>query len=229
MSEDRESLPKKNHLSLVKMPPSPSEDVADSSPLKPLQSNGISSPIQKSEPSPRHYFTAEVRKRSPYDFVMAAHDPFHFLHCELPLKFEQSEEALSLVCQFPTVCDEELIEFVEEDEDLLGIVLITFHMHILQNLFSFCAAHKVKNLIIKATEEQFKGLGIYQEFIKHVDKIPTKNEIAMEITLPVRVKACRESMDDMTTQFRQTLWQDYSSNPAIRNYLVTNVRLSIVG
>jgi hypothetical protein len=232
MSEDRESLPKKNHLSLVKIPPSSSEDVADSSPLNPVQSKGVSEPVYKSAPSLNHYFTAEVRRRSPDDFIMVAHDPFHYLRCELPLKFEEGEEGLSLVCQFPTIGDDELVDFIEEDEDLLGIVMITFHMHILQNLFSFCAAYKVKNLIIKATDEQFKGLGIYQEFIKHVDKMPTKQGMMMEITIPVHSNSraeCDEFMDDMTTQFRQTLWQDYSSNPAIRNYLVANVRLSIVG
>jgi hypothetical protein len=171
-------------------------------PLKLVASTAVSEPVYKSAPSQRHYFTAEVRRRSPDDFIMVAHDPFHYLRCELPLKFEEGGEGLSLVCQFPTIGDDELVDFIEEDEDLLGIVLITFNMHILQNLFSFCAAHKVKNLIIKATDEQFKDSNSRAE--------------------------CDEFMDDMTTQFRKTLWQEQITNSAIRDYLKANVRLSVV-
>ena len=213
-----------SHLKLVV-----SKDTKPS--LKRPTSKAVSEPVYKSAPSLNHYFTAEVRRRSPDDFIMVAHDPFHYLRCELPLKFEEGEEGLSLVCQFPTIGDDELVDFIEEDEDLLGIVLITFNMHILQNLFSFCAAHKVKNLIIKATDEQFKGLGIYQEFIKHVDKMPTKQGMMMEITIPVHSNSraeCDEFMEDMTTQFRKTLWQEKITNSAIRDYLKANVRLSVV-
>jgi hypothetical protein len=61
---------------------------------------------------------------------MVARDPFHYLHCELPLKFEKIEKVLSLVCQFPTICDDELVDFIDGDENLLGITLISFHMQI---------------------------------------------------------------------------------------------------
>src|SRR5690606_34684866 len=102
---------------------------------------------------------------------------------------------------------------------------------ILKNLFVFCSAHKVQTLIIKATEEQFASLGIYEEFTQYVDKIPTKQGADVEIMIPIHSKSIehgKEFMDNMMAQFRKTLWQDQSSNPAIRNYLKTNVRLSIV-
>ena len=152
------------------------------------------------------------------------------LRCELPLKFEETEEALSLICQFPTIGDDQLVDFIDDDESLLGIVLVSFHMHILQNLFLFSAAHQVKNIIVKTTEEQFKGLGIHEELIRHVDKIPTKKGIAIEMTIPVHsdsLMLCDELMEDMTAQFRKTLWQEQKANPAIRDYLKTNVRFSV--
>jgi hypothetical protein len=195
----------------------------------------ISAPVYESTSSQHQHFTAEVRKRSPYDFVMVARDPFHYLHCDLPLTFEENQwekkRSFSLVCQFPTICDEELADFINDDEDLLGITLITFHMQILKNLFVFCSTHQAHNLIIKATEEQFAALGIYHEFIKHVDKIPTKQGISIEITILIHSKSlaqCNEFIDDMMAQFRKTLWGAQSTNSAIRDYLKTNVRLSIV-
>jgi hypothetical protein len=203
----------------------------NASPLKGLAFTALSAPVYKSAPTKDSSFTAEVRKRSPYDFAMVARDPFHCLHCELPLKFERSEGVLALVCQFPIICDEELVDFINGDENLLGMTLITFQMQILKNLFRFCRAHKVQNLIIKATEDQFAGLGIYEEFIKYVDKIPTKQGVDVEITIPLHSKSmehCNEFMDNMVAQFRKTLWKEQSKNSAIRNYLKTNVCMSVV-
>jgi hypothetical protein len=196
-----------------------------------VASSAISAPIHVSMFEKNSYFAAEIRKRSPYDFAMVARDSFHYLHCELPLKFESIEGVLALVCQFPTICDEELVDFINGNEDLLGITLITFHMQILKNLFVFCSTHKVQHLIIKATEEQFAGLGIYEEFIKYVDKISTKHGIEVEITIPVHSKSlpeCDEFMENMMAQFRKTLWKAQSANSDIRNYLKANVRLSVI-
>ena len=179
MPTDIVSQPSVSHLKLVvsKKPGKKASKLFASS-LKLVASSGISAPVYKSAPVKSSTFTAEVRKRSPYDFTMIAHDPFHYLRCELPLKFEETEEALSLICQFPTIGDDQLVDFIDDDESLLGIVLVSFHMHILQNLFLFSAAHQVKNIIVKTTKEQFKGLGIHEELIRHVDKIPTKKGIA---------------------------------------------------
>lgn len=221
MSEEKEQPLQTHRLFLVKMPQPSSEE-------PPLMSNGLSSPVQGSKPSPRNYFTAEVRRRSPYNFVMVAHDPFHYLRCELALEFEENDGIQSLTCQFPEICDEELSEFVEEDEMLLGMALVQFQMQVLQNLFVFCAAHNARNLIVKTTEDQWRTLGVYKNFVKYVDAIPMEKEADMEITLPVRLKACDESIDDITEQFRQTLWRNYSENQSIRNYLVANVRFSVV-
>jgi hypothetical protein len=224
MSEEKERPLQTNHLFLVKMPQPSSKE-------PPLTSNGLSAPFQGNKPSLRNYFTAEVRKRSPYSFAMVAHDSFHYLRCELPLEFEKSEGTLSLVCQFPEICDEELSEFVEEDETLLGMTLVQFQMQILEHLFAFCAVQNVENLIIRTTEEQFAGLGIYEEFIKYVDQIPTKQGMDVEITILVHSNSlteCGEFMDNMIMQFRKTLWKEQRTNPAIRDYLKANMRLSIV-
>lgn len=238
VAKTSESLPETPpaHLKLVASgKPKKKASKASASSLKLVTSAAVSDPVHKSPPSQRHYFTAEVRKRSPDDFVMVAQDPFHFLSCELPLKFDKREESkkapVSLVCHFPTIGDDELVDFIEEDEDLLGVVMISFHMQILKNLFMFCAAHKATNLILKTTEDQFSQLGIYEEFIKYVDKIPTKKGMDIEATIPAPYDACAacgQAIDIITEQFRQTLWQEQSSNAAIRAYLKSNVRFSIV-
>jgi hypothetical protein len=199
--------------------------------LKLITLAAVSEPAHRSIDSPQHYFTAEIRRRSPHDFIMVARDSFHYLYCELPLSFEEGENGLSLICQFPTICDDELVGFIEENEDLLGMALISFHMQILKNLFLFCAAHKVQNLILQATEVQFEGLGIYQDFIKYVDKIPTTEGALLEITVPFSVSSLikwEALMENIIQKFRKTLWQDQSSVPTIRNYLKANVRLSII-
>jgi hypothetical protein len=165
---------------------------------------------------------------------MVAQDPFHYLHGELLLKFvenkEEGKRSFSLICRFPTICDKELVDLIDGDEDLLGIVIIQFQMQILRNLFAFCAVQNVGNLIIKATEEQFEGLGIYQHFIKYMDKIPTRKGISIEMALPIHpnlLTECDKFIDNMMAQFRKTLWAGQRTNPTIRNYLKTNVRLSI--
>jgi predicted RNA binding protein with dsRBD fold (UPF0201 family) len=144
---------------------------------------------------------------------------------------EKGKRSFLLVCQFPIIYDEGLIDFIEEDEDLLGIIMIQFQMQILKNLFAFCAAQNVENLIISATEEQFEGLGIYQGFVNYVDKIPTKKGIFVEMAISIQpnlLVECNEFMDDMMMQFRKTLWKEQKINPTIRNYLKTNVRLSTI-
>jgi hypothetical protein len=199
--------------------------------LKLVASTAVLEPVHRSTASPAHYFTAEIRRRSPNDFIMAARDPFHYLYCELPLNFEESEEGLFLICQFPTICDDELVGFIEENEALLGMVLVSFHMQILKNLFLFCAAHKVENLILQVTEVQFEALGIYQDFIKYVDKIPTTKGTLLEVTIPCSASSLpkwESWMENITQKFRKTLWQEQSSVPAIRNYLKANVRLSVI-
>jgi hypothetical protein len=195
----------------------------------------ISAPVYTSMRSLKHYFTAEVRARSPYDFIMVAQDLFHYLHCELPLQFKANEEgkqtSLTLVSNFPTICNEDLVDFIDENEDLLGMILIQFHMHILQNLFLFCHHQGVQSLILEVTEKQFKELGIYREFIRSVEKNSTDEGIRLEITIPFydsSLMTCSEFMDYIAAKFRKTLWKEQKASPAIRDYLKTNVRLSIV-
>lgn len=199
--------------------------------IKLLDSSGVFQPIHMITPEKNSYFTAEIRKRSPYDFIMVARDPFHYLNCELPLKIENIEDVPSIICQFPVISDQDLADFVDCNDDLFGIILVTFHMQILKNLFLFCGTHKIANLIIKASENQFAGLGIYEEFIKHVDKIPKKQGMNIEITIPVHTNSLADSeefIDAVTAKFRKILWSDQKTNAAIRNYLKANVRLSIV-
>ena len=236
LSQDNNPSPSKAH--------EPSHETPVAPPQKPIPalklvvsniiSDPISAPIQKSGPIQRKGFIADVRKRSPYNFVLAARDHFHYLSCDLLLTLEENEEgqAACLIAEFPTIYDEALAVFIDDDEDLLGMILIQFHMHILKSLLLFCFSRKIRTLMIRTNEHQAGGLGIYEDFIKHANNVPVKNGIAMCLTIPVNAKVlgqCNNLMDDIVGRFRRMLWEEKTSNSAMWNYLISNRHFSIVG
>ena len=205
--------------------------------LKLVVSNVISpanlDPVQKSKPPQSRGFTAEVRKRSPYNFMVAARDDSHYLSCNLPLALEENKEgkAASAIVEFPSICSELLGDFIEDDEDLLGMILIQFHMQILKNLLLFCLSCKIQTLIIYTNENQAKQLGVYEDFIKHMDNVPLKNRIGVRLMIPVNAKVleqCNNLIDDIVSRFRRMLWEGKASNSAMWDYLISNRHFSIV-
>lgn len=178
-------------------------------------------------------FTAEVHRRSPYDFVMIAKDPFHGLHFELPLKFERNagNNGWSVMCRFPCIYEEDLTELIQEDETLLDMALTQFHLQVLKNLLLFCNAHNVNMLLIQMDEDFEDPLLAYENFISSQEAIQTNEGMCMQIRIVVNTKAvhdCRKFIEETTKEFRQTLWKEKSSNPAIRDYLMSNARFSII-
>jgi hypothetical protein len=178
-------------------------------------------------------FTAEVHRRSPYDFVMIAKDPFHGLHGELPLKFEKNESSngWSVICRFPCICKEEMTELIQEDETLFDMALTQFHLQVLKNLLLFCNAHNVNELLMQIDEICENLLLTYENFISSQKTIPTNKGVCVQMRIAVNTKAvhdCREFIEEMTEEFRQVLWQEKSSNSAIRDYLLSNARFSVV-
>lgn len=187
----------------------------------------------KGNPSNMAGFTAEVHRRSPYDFAMIAKDPFHGLHCELPLKFEKNEgnNSWTVICRFPWICEEKLTEFIQEDETLFDMALTQFHLQVLKNLLLFCNAHNVDMLLIQVDEICENLLLIYKDFISSLKTIPTSEGMCVQMWIAVNTKAvhdCREFIEETTEEFRQTLWQEKSSNSVIRDYLLSNACFSII-
>lgn len=205
---------------------SPSETTTPK--LKLVVSNPI--PVQESlspsQPiSSNLGFTAAVQNKGPHLYEMKVQDLSHYLRCDLTLETEESRnetELETVICHFPDISDEELNDFVWEDETLLGITLIQFQMKILEQLLLFCAAHNAKNLIIRLDEVQNKKLEIYREIVAYEDNIPAKEGKFIEMTIPTNPKTFDNwvaFMNKVNIEFRQTLWQDQCKNPAIRQYL----------
>lgn len=178
-------------------------------------------------------FTAEVHRRSPYDFVMIAKDPFHGLHCELPLKFEKNKgnNGWTVTCRFPCICEEEMTELIQEDQTLLDMALTQFRLQVLKNLLLFCNAHNVDKLLIQVDGNYENLLLDYENFVSSQKMIPANQGMCVQMRIVVNTKAvhdCREFIEEMTEEFRQILWQEKGINPSIRDYLMSNVRFSII-
>jgi len=169
-------------------------------------------------------FTAKVRNRGSCLYEVATQDPFHRLACNLILEVEEAceEKAGGVICHFPTIADGPLEDFVEENELLYGIIMVQFHMKILQQLLLFCTNHYASRLIIYTDDEQAEELGIYEDFLVHQGQTLTTQGEKTEMVIPVNQETCAAWLDFMaetTVKLGQELWREQRSNPIIRNYL----------
>jgi hypothetical protein len=63
-----------------------------------------------------------------------------------------------LICHFPKIGDVELKAFVWGDTTLYKIVMVTFQMNILEEIFSFCETHKASRMVIFADNVDELGI-----------------------------------------------------------------------
>lgn len=80
--------------------------------------------------------------------------------------------------------------------------------------------------IIRIDETQSKKLEIYREIVAYEDNIPAKEGKLIEMTIPTNSKTFDNwvgFMNKVNIDFRQTLWQDQRTNPAIRQYLKSHL------
>ncbi|MBX9805039.1 MAG: hypothetical protein K2Y18_04710 [Alphaproteobacteria bacterium] len=169
-------------------------------------------------------FSAEVRVKGPYLYLMSAQDPSHYLSCELVLEVEESldEVAGAVICHFPSIESDQLCNFINDDECLYGMAMIEFQMKILEQLFQFCATHYASKLIIYTDDAQANELEIYRDFLSHEGQAVTAKGSQTEMIISVDPKTIADWVaykDMVTLKFRQTLWQDQRSNPTIKQYL----------
>lgn len=200
-------------------------------------------------------FTATIHQRGFDVYAMEIQDSPQFLACELLLEIQDMPEKvtdrsfaggkcteegkgavpkeLSLreaVCHFPRVADAQLKEFIWEDPVLYKIVMVTFQMNALDQLFSFCATHKALRLSIFA--DNVGDLKIYQDFLVHKNgsKVSDRSgnregEVRAEntgIIIPVdhaTLDAWGGFRKTVLIRFRRILWTGRKTNLAIRHYL----------
>ncbi len=176
-------------------------------------------------------FTAKIILRGPSLYSLAACDPSHHLNCELLLEtlaneqeneYENSLEPKIVICHYPIIPDDDLNHYVWEDETLLGITLIQFQMKLMEQLLLFCTNHNASQLKIYADDGQEETLGIYREYLyangSNLDRSGDNAQIIMPMCQQVS-QDWLSFMNKVTLDFRQTLWRDQRTNPAIRHYL----------
>ena len=136
-----------------------------------------------------------------------------------------------VICHFPKIDnDVQLKEFVWGDAILYRIVMVTFQMNILNQLFLFCETHKASKLVIFA--DNADELEIYQDFLAHKDKSKSldltggKREEEKGEQTGIVIPVDKETLDiwagfmkAVSIRFRQTLRDGQKTNPAIQHYL----------
>lgn len=178
-------------------------------------------------------FSAEICMRASTLYTLVAREPYHHLRCDLPLEIEEewagsSLDLVSVVCQFPPFDAENLSDFVEEDETLIGMILVRFQMKILKQLILFCLNHNATTLMIQVDENQSDYMGIFERFVTYEDRIPAKKGTLIQMTVPVNAEIlhkCTDFIDEIYEKFLQTLWRHQRKNEIIRDYLKSIVNL----
>ena len=183
------------------------------------------------------FFLAEIHKSAPDVYAMEVQDLPHFLACELLLEIQDRTESVQdglppreVICHFPKIFDVELKEFIWGDATLYKIVMVTFQMNILQEILSFCEAHKASKIEIFADNDD--ELGIYKDFLAYEDeckksiRAESKEREVREEKRGIVIPVNRETLDawagfmkSVTIRFRKMLRNGQKTNPAIQNYL----------
>jgi hypothetical protein len=182
-------------------------------------------------------FKMEIHRKGHNLYTMIAQDLSHFLECELILEIKENvsereepehdkaQEVIKsrdVICHFPKLASEQFRKFVWHDVALHRILRVMFEMKIMKQLLAFCATHHASNLVIFSDDEQADGLEIYRDFLTYKDWTFTPIGEKREVIIP----ADRETLDDwndfmevIALRFRQTLWREQKTNPAIQHYL----------
>jgi hypothetical protein len=225
MSQDFESNPalyhSKNPKLLYKKDSATSLKLVVSNPPPTPKASVLSQP-----PLSNSEFSSTTRNVGPYVYELNIQDPFHDLKCSLMLDNEKKGNETRAVCHFPNILNEEN-KFLEEDEDLYGIIMIQFQMKVLEQLFVFCANHEASHLTIYMDDAKASGFGIYHDFLNYCHQSSTVNNKYTEIVISIDQQTFNKwlsFMADMNLQLGQSLWREQQSNLAIRHYLKSRSR-----
>lgn len=171
------------------------------------------------------YFTAKLSRIDSYHYRITVCDPSHYLSSDLILEIRESgdESAFGdVICHFPTIQDEYLKAFVWDDATLISLILIQFHIKILEQLLLFCANHNALKLVIHANPFEEGLLEAYEGFIARIDQVLTPQGRKTALVIPTD-RAVHDKLTDymeqIGTDFRDILREDRCSNPIIRQYL----------
>jgi len=173
-------------------------------------------------------FRVDVKNRGSQLYEMALQDHFHHLKCNLILEIEENRyknKLKRMICHFPSICDEQLEEFTEEDDILYWVFMIRFQMKVLEQLLLFCSNCDVSQLIIYTDDTQVEEAGVYREFLIGLtghNRVFKKNDEQTKFVIPSNpntFNAWIKFMQEINIKLDQELWRNQRSNPVIRRYL----------
>jgi hypothetical protein len=186
------------------------------------------------EGNPDAGFTTSIRKKGENVYTLIARDPAHCLGCRFDLEIHEDAEDLepmSVTCRFPDLPAEEMFEMLGEDETLHGIILLQFQMKVLERLLLFCSEQNASWLFVYGTHTHEEGhaLGFFSNLALYEDLVPADTGKIVQIIIPTTTRTYDklvDFMDRLNREFRQTLWQEQGTSPAIRAYLKSNPGLN---
>lgn len=223
---------------LIDPPSGPAEETGEKKRphLRLVVSNPDPLPVQE-EPLPlfaspqKTEFTTAVRPKGINLYEMTVEEPSHYLTCDLLLEVEESRDGIeegAVICHFPVIDDEHFNEFVGEDETLYGMLMVQFHMKVMEQLLLFCGNHAVERLVIFVDDTQADSLGIYQDFLVYEGQAPTLCGEKTEMHVLTHTEIYDhwiDFMEETTLKLEQGLWREQRFNPFIRAYLRSRLPL----
>lgn len=136
---------------------------------------------------------------------------------------EEIYQTPMLVCDFPAIEGQSIIESVLRDEYLLGMVLIQFYLKILEALFVFSDEIGAEGLILNVYEDHQDFIEIFRDFIvMETLQEDQDNGYQTQLIISNNLEAYDHLIDyqeHLHIEFIRNLWRDQSTNSAIRQYL----------
>ncbi len=204
---------------------------------KALQQN--SSGNHKEEHTPPNNFSpasllSHFQELSKNLYVFSFHDIHHELSCEITLELknnfaltekdghEDSHFVPVLSGDFPTIDLQRLQCKVPWDDYLHVLLVIRFHLKILEQLLLFCQEKDVLNLTLTFEEANLDYMEVFRHFFIAEAQVLTATGEQTKVLIPANEETYEELfqfMERLAHDFRQNLWRDQKINPAFRQYL----------
>jgi hypothetical protein len=174
-------------------------------------------------------FTCAIERAYPKKnhYTMESHHEFHFLHHTMSMEIVKDDNHMgkTLICQFPNIDIESLSVFVDDDDYLIGAILVHFQMNIMNELLRFCKLRGIENLIVKVDTFSLEGLAIYEDIscsrVAMVGAQEPITKICINVTEEI-LDDWQTSIDITLQETKMALWRDQAKNVSIRNYLKYN-------
>jgi|GEM_PF-3391061 len=170
---------------------------------------------------------------SPNLYTFKFYDTHHELACEITSElknhFTFSEKpggegylVAVLKGEFPNIDVQRLQRKVPWDDYLHVILVMRFHLKILEQFLLFCKERNVANLALIFGEINLDYMEVFRRFFIAEAQVQTSRGEQREITISANGETYGELLkfiNQLGHDFRQNLWRHQKTNPAYRHYL----------